>query len=178
MPEHAPNQQVAPRGFTLLEMIVALAIMAVTATALVGLFRAAITTSLFNTRQTFILSNSRKALKGDGSALGVQWAILDSTTVYNLSSSNLSISLSDGTSTTYSVSGDNLYRASLFSNSILAKGITGLQVNYYNLDTTGRIVVSTAPQNAALVTAAFTLKGKLSRETTYYFYTGAWRRNQ
>jgi hypothetical protein len=58
-----------------------------------------------------------------------------------------------------------------------AEGVSAVALNYYNLNDAGRIIESTAPASAALITAMVSIHGKNPRRKTYNFFSGARLRN-
>jgi prepilin-type N-terminal cleavage/methylation domain-containing protein len=165
-------------GFTFLELLVALVIAGIVVTALIGLFKAALTSTRFTLRQTFVLSNARKALVGDGSHRGIIWGIQESTsTAVSLSPTSLNLLLSSS-SLNYALSGEILNKTQSGTTYPLAKGLSDIEVKYYAMDSNGLIMVAPSTDTAMYVTAAFTLRGRLMKETTFYLYSGAWLRNK
>lgn len=173
-----PDKPLRRGGFTLLELIVALAVAGITVAALVGLFRASLTATRFALRQTSTLSSARKALVSEGPHKGILWAVQGSTAVVNLSPSSLSLVLPGSVSMDYAMQGDILKAIEAGTTYYQAKDVGALSVNYYNINSNGLIQVSTDANVAQYVTVSFTLKGHLAKESTHYLYSGAWLRNK
>lgn len=156
-------------------MAVGVAVAGIISMSLAGLFKAGLRTFAYTLRQHFVLSNSRKAIAGDGNRVGLVWAASDAGAVTALSSSTLTLSTGGGSALSYSVAADNLVSTHLGVSKEQARGVTALELRYYNLDGSGRIMESTAAASAVFSTALATLAG--SREKEYSFYSGAGLRN-
>ena len=176
MPRHRFDQSLN-RGFTVVELLMGLAVSGVVALVASGLFKAGLLTFHYAVRQNHALTAGRKALAGDGSRHGMVWMSQGAASVAGLDASSLAVSPPGALSTTFHVHGEGLYRSQLDVPVMHAEGVSAVALHYYNLDDGGRIVASTAPASASLVTALVSVHGKSPRRKTYHFFSGARLRN-
>ena len=163
------------RGVTLIELIVGVAITAIVSAITLGLFRAGIYAYNYSLRQAFVLSSARKAIHAKGNSLGLLWAVQDAQAAVNLSSSTLTIKPSSGSALKYWIGNETLFQEQLSFTQPQALGISNLQINYYGLDSQGKITESASASNAILVTTWLTLESR--RKRTYLFFSGSSMRN-
>lgn len=159
------------RGFTLMELMMGVAIASVLALVVSGIFKAGILTSRYSLSQTRILSEARAALIGTGRIKGVLWQAQEGSSFMTLSSTSLAVGYASAASISFRLSGLDLLQSQLGVDQKAATGISSMTFSYYNLDAAGRIMESTAAASAALVTAAVVLPG--DRGKNYNFFTGA-----
>jgi Tfp pilus assembly protein PilV len=165
-------------GFTMLEALLGIAVASIIALASAGLFKAGIMTYNYTARQNDILENARKALSGDASKRGLLWAARTAPTVQALNANTLVVADVGGvTSTTFSLTSQNLNYTNASGTFKLADKITAISFAYYNIGPDGRIQVSTAATSATLVTASLTLTGKNASQREYKAFSGARLRN-
>lgn len=176
MPRHRIDQSLS-RGFTLVELLMGLAVSGVVALVVSGLFRAGLLTFNYAVRQNRALTAGRMALSGDGARHGMVWMSQGAASLAGLDASSLAVSAPGALPTTFHVRGEDLYRSQLDVPVRHAEGVGAVALNYYNLDDAGRIVESTAPASAALVTALVSVHGKNPRRKAYHFFSGARLRN-
>lgn len=144
-----------------------------------GLFRAGLKSYNYSYRQTRVLYSARKAMSGDGPRLGMASAAQMASSVDSISTATLTVTPAGDFSTTFSSERGGLYMARLANKSLQAEAVTSLKAAYYNIDAaTGRIMASTAPVSAELVTVQVTMKGAHGGEHTYNFFSAALARNK
>ncbi len=163
-------------GFTVVEAIVAVAIISVLSLTIGSLFKAGIQTSTYALRQGLALQNAQSAVNGTSLQRGLAWAIRDGVSVSSLNASTLSLATWDSPSVVFTA-GSGLVRSELGVPRLQARGVSALDVHYYNVDGSGRVVESTAAASAQLVTATATMGGE-GQAKTYSFFTGAALRNR
>lgn len=178
MPEHSFNQPLNRRGFTLAEVVIGCALAGVVALVTAGLFKAGFVTYNYVYRQTRTLSGARKAISGDGSHFGLVWASQSASSVGALNPSTLTLVPPAGVNTVYSVMGGQLFQSYLGVQTLQAEPVSEMAVSYYNLDGSGRIVVSTAAASASFVTTRLVMRGRSQNDKTYNFISGARMRNR
>ncbi len=164
------------RGVTLAEVMIAVAVAGSLALVIAALFRAGLTSYQFSIRQTFFLSGIRKALSGEGSQQGLNWAGMSAQAAGNLNPNDIQFLFSSVPAVDYYVSSNTLYRRQLSSAYPLAPNINSLSFDYYQLDGSGLIVASTAPESALLVTVAASMRGSVL-EKNYSLFSAAQLRN-
>jgi|GEM_PF-1534226 len=178
MPEHHFNQPLNRRGFTLAEVVIGCALAGAVALITSGLFKAGFVTYNYVYRQTRTLSGARKAILGDGSHFGLVWASQSASSSGSLSPSVLTLVPPAGVNTVFSVQGGQLYQSYLGVQTLQAEPVSELAVSYYNLDNSGRIVISTVAASASFVTTKLVMKGRSQNDKTYNFISGARMRNR
>lgn len=164
------------RGMTLVEAVIGIAVLALISLGVAGIFKAGMQSSNYTLRQTFVISNARKALLGDGAREGLLWDLRDASSVASLSTGTAVISRPGTSAITYFAGADALLRSHSGVSREQAKGVTALSLAYYNFNDAGVVIESTAPLSAALVTTEITMRRRSQRE--YRFMTGARLRNQ
>lgn len=164
------------RGFTLVELMVGIAISAVLALVIAGLFKAGLLTARYSLGETQVLSQARAGLIGTGKIKGVLWQTQEASSFSTLSSTSLALGYAAAASISFQLSGRSLLQSQLGVDQALASGISTMTFAYYNLDAAGRVMESTAAESAALVTAEIVLPG--DRGKNYAFLTGARLRNK
>ncbi len=175
MPRHHRHQPLN-RGVTLIELLIALTTAVTIATASVLLFKVAIRTYQTTARQTLALGSIRNSFSGDGSSTGMLEALRVGKTVSSLGGSTLVVVSTSGVSTTFSLSGGNLSRVDGSGTDVLAGSISTMTFAYYNMNSSGLIMQSTAAASATMVTAQLTLTGT-GDQKTYVSFGGARLRN-
>lgn len=178
MPKYRCNQPLNRRGLTLAEVAIGSALIGVVALVTAGLFRAGMLTYNYVYRQTRVLAGARKALSGDGSHFGIVWAAQSASSVSALDAARLTLVPPLGVNTWFFVSGGKLYQSYLSVQTLQAEPVSSLAVNYYNLDDSGRIVVSTVAASAAFATAQISMRGNAPKDKAYNFISGARLRNR
>ena len=169
-PAHEPLKR---GGFTLLELVIGISLAGVVGLVTAGLFKAGLKSYNYSYRQTRIISSARKSLVGDGPRSGMIFAAQGAVSVDSLSASSLTVTPAGDFSTTFFVSGDNLYRSRLERDTLQADMVSSVTVSYYSMDDIGHIMVATAPAAASFVTSQIIMKGKLSYDKKYTFVSGA-----
>lgn len=163
------------RGMTLVEAVIGIAVLALIALGVAGIFKAGMQASNYSLRQTFVLANARKGLLGDGSAQGIVWNAREGDFVTALSTGSLTVTRPGASGVSFFPAADSLRRSHSGVDTELAKGVSSLSVAYYNFDDSGRVIESTAAHSAALVTAEVVMTRRGQRQ--YRFMTGARLRN-
>ncbi|TBR22534.1 type II secretion system protein [bacterium] len=163
------------RGFTLIEAVVGMAVLALIALGVAGIFKAGMQASNYTLRQTFVVSNARKALLGDGPRKGLVWDLRESEAVTSLSAGSVSATAPGSSTLSYALGNDALARTHSGVSKEVAKGVTGLGAAYFNFDDAGRVIESTTPASAMLATTEVVLSRRGQRE--YRFLSGARLRN-
>ena len=176
MHRHRINQPLS-RGFTLVEVMVGIAVSGIVALVVAGLFRAGILTFNYVVRQNYALSAARKALAGDGAKHGVVWMSQGAALIEDLEASSLTVSPPNALSLKYHVDEQGLCQSQLGVKTMQAEGVGAVALGYYNLNDVGRIIESTAPASAIFITAMVSIHGKNPRHKTYHFFSGAQLRN-
>jgi hypothetical protein len=159
-----------------MELMMGVAIAAVLALVVSGIFKAGILTSRYSLSQTQILSEARTALIGSGRIKGMLWQVQEGSSFSTLSSTSLAVGYASAASISFRLSGKNLLQSQLGVDQKVTTGISSMTFSYYNLDSTGRIMESTDAASAALVTATLVFPGERSK--SYNFFTGAALRNK
>lgn len=175
MPRHSRHQSLK-RGVTLIELLIAMTTAVTIATAATLLFKVAIRTYQTTARQTLALGSIRNALAGNGSSPGMLEAARLGKTLSSLGGSPLVVLSTSGVSSTFSLSGTDLYRADSAGSTVLAGSISTMTFGYYNMNASGLIMQSTAAASATMVTAQVTLTGT-GTQKTYVSFGGARLRN-
>lgn len=161
---------------TIIELTIGSAVIGIIAIVMAGIFKAGVGSSNYSLRQGLVVANAQKAVFGERLRRGVSRALQDGVGVNALNADSLDFRTWDSPDVDYYIENGNLIR----SHSGLAKpqavGVTGLEVRYYNLDSNGLIIESTAAVSAQLVTARIAMQGKGSTKS-YAFFTGATMRN-
>ena len=165
------------RGFTVVELLMGLAVSGVVALVASGLFKAGLLTFNYAVRQNRALTAGRKALAGDGPRYGMVWMSQGAAFIEGLDASSLAVSPPGALPTTFHVHEQDLYRSQLDVPVMHAEGVGAVALHYYNLNDDGRIIESTAPASAALITALVSIHGKNSGRKAYSFFSGARLRN-
>lgn len=174
---HHTYEPLTRRGFTMLELVVGIALAAVIGLVCAGLFRAGIKSYNYSYRQTRVIYSARQAMAANGARLGMIWAAQTAASVDSLSVSTLSVTQPGDFSTSYLISNKNLYACRLAAKDLQAESVSTMTVSYYNLDANGHIMVSTAPEAVAMVTTQISMQGSTARDRTYNFMSGALVRN-
>lgn len=164
------------RGFTLVELTMGVAVAALLALTVSSLFKAGILTARYSLGQTQVLSSARSALMGAGGVKGIVWETQEASSFSTMSSSSLALGYSAGPTHSFRLAGRNLLQNELGSDRTIAAGVSSVTFGYYNLDSAGRVMQSTAAESAAMVTAEIVLPG--DRGKTFSFLTGARLRNK
>lgn len=166
------------RGLTLIELVVGLVTAVIIGAVSASLLKAGIQTYQFSARQNEALTRARKALGGEGSSTGLLRGSRSAYRVSALNASQAAVISTSAVTTSFSVSNNSLYRTVGGTPTVLADKITALTVNYYNLNSSGLIIESTAAVSATLVTALATLQGQGgSKQKSYYLFSGTLLRN-
>lgn len=163
------------RGMTLIEAVIGMAVLALISLGIAGIFKAGMQSSNYTLRQTFAVSNARKGLLGDGSRPGVVWDLRAADFVTALTTGSITLSQPGSSAITFFTASESLHRTHSGAAREQAKGVTNLGIAYYNFDDNGRVIESTSPLSAVLVTAELTMRRRGQRE--YRFMTGARLRN-
>lgn len=165
------------RGVTLVELLVGLVAATVIGAASAGILKAGIMTYSHSVRQNEALTRTRKALGGEGAAAGIVRASRPSAAVSALNAASVVVVSTSADLTTYAVSNGNLYLTKAGITTLQADKVGAVAVNYYNLDSSGRIFESTSAASARLVTALVTVKGATSKQKDYNLFSGALLKN-
>lgn len=163
-------------GFTLVEAMMGVALAAIVGLVLAGIFKAGLDTYNYTMRQSLVLTSYRKAAAGDGPRRGMVWSAQDAVSVAALTASTLTVNPSAGAALNYTVTGEKLWRSQAGTFQVQAPAVTGLQVNYYNLDAAGLVIESTAAASALMATTLTTLQAT-GKYKTYVFFSGGLLRN-
>lgn len=164
------------RGFTLMELMMGVAVSAVLALVIAGLFKTGILTARYSLGQTRVLSEARAGLMGAGKVKGVLWQTQEASSFSTLSSTSLALGYAGAAAISFHLSGQTLLQSQLGVDQTAAVGVSTMTLAYYNLDAAGHVMESTAAASAALVTAEIVLPG--DRGKNYSFFTGARPRNK
>ena len=90
------RRRAASAGFTIAELIVGLAVMAVVGVVVARLFLAMLSTAQYTLRHLATLSSARKAYVGDGQRRGMSWGVQEASGLVSLSTSSVSAWLTRG----------------------------------------------------------------------------------
>jgi len=164
------------RGFTLIEAIVGLATLAIIAMVLTALFTAGVKSFVYASQQTAILTNARKMYEGDGAAHGFMWTLRDAKALQGISPTTLDLLDSDGSAVQFTLSNNSLTRTQNSRTVTLGKNVKAFTPAYYNLDSSGRIMISTSAATAAFVTV-YVQSGQAGKKS-YAFFCGMRLRNR
>jgi hypothetical protein len=159
-----------------MELMMGVAISAVLALVIAGLFKSGLLTARYSLGQTRILSEARAGLMGAGKVKGVLWQTQEASSFSTLSSTSLALGYAAAAAISFHLSGRTLLQSQLGVDQTAAVGVSSMTFAYYNLDASGRIMESTAAATAALVTAEIVLPGDHGKN--YSFFTGARPRNK
>lgn len=163
------------QGMMLIDTMIGVIVMVLVTGVLVGLFSAGQKSFAYAWKQTTLLTGARQALEGGGNPHGLLWDARQALTVQSLSASSLTATLPGGDAPQFQQSGTQLQTTQQSRTSSLAQNVNTFQINYYNLNSQGHIMVSTSSTLANLVTAQVQFQG--SGKKAYTFYTGAQLRN-
>lgn len=174
MPDHARHQPLNRRGVTLVELLVAVTTAAVIALVSAQLFKVAVMTYNYTYRQNAALSAFRGTLSGVGSHKGVLEASRTASAANSLAAGSLSVS-TNAVTTSFVLSTGTVVSAVSTTTYRLGDAMTTLTVAYYNLDSSGLVMVSTSAGSATFVTTLMTLTNSAGK--TFRSYAGARLRN-
>jgi len=167
------HKPITRRGFTLLELAVGIAVAGILALVSAGLFKAGIESYNYAYRQTRVIFGACRSFSGSGSRLGIIWMTQTASSVTDLSASALTLISPASTNVTFSALNNGLYRTQNGEQLLQADSVSAAEFRYYNLDTAGRIVVSTSASSAVFVTAKMSMSGIGAKDKTYNFMSGA-----
>jgi len=171
---HKPLRSFGRRGVTLVELVVGIAVAGVLALITAGLFKAGLESYDYSYRQGYSIFAACRGFAGNGSKVGLIWSAQEAKAVSALSASSLALLSPSGTAILYTLSGNELRQTNAGVQELQAKPVTAVSFDYYNLDSQERIMVSTAPEAATLVTARLkVVAGYGARAKTYNFMSGA-----
>lgn len=160
--------------------MIGVGIAAVIGLVVAGMFRAGMISFRYAWRQTTTLAAARNALDGKGSLYGLATAIQNASSVTSLSSTTLSVVPAGAATTQYYVvragTGPALVQTQLTVEQKVADGVSSLDAHYYNLDTAGRVVESTAANIAQFATVQITFQE--TNKSTFTFFTAGRLKNQ
>ena len=166
------------RGLTLIELLVGLVTALIIGAVSASILKAGIMTYTHSVRQNDALTRTRKAIGGEASAAGVVRAGRSAYAVSALDASSVGVlSSTSAVLTSYYVSGGDLYLSKGGVAGLHADKVTGIAVNYYNLDAAGLVVESTSAASARLVTALVTVAGTTAKQKDYHLFSGTLLRN-
>jgi Tfp pilus assembly protein PilV len=163
------------RGLSVIEVLIAMAIVVMITGAIVGLMGAGIHSFTYSMQQMHALSNARRGIEAGAPFPGMGWQARQAFTATGLSSSQLALTTSAGLTPQYNLTGQNLQITQSGQTITLATNITALQVSYYNMSSSGLIMLSTAAASASLAT--LWMQTQQSGQNTYTFYSGGRMRN-
>ncbi|MDD5627807.1 MAG: hypothetical protein PHU21_01995 [Elusimicrobia bacterium] len=162
-------------GVTLVETAIGVALLGTAVLVLSALFSAGMKAYNYGMRQTLVLYQARRALFGEGWRQGMLPAAMGASTAASLDAAKLDL-VCGGSGLQYYSDGSVLLRATAGGALEQAKAATALQVDYYNLDSAGTIIVSTAPASALMATALLQFQTR-GQSRNYKFFSGAGMRN-
>src|SRR5262249_35680373 len=125
------------RGLSLIEAVIAMAILAIVTGVIVGLLAASEKTYTYAMRQTSVLTGARQALEGGGNPHGLVWEIRQALSVNALSATSLTVTAPDASAPQFSLSGHTLQTTQQGSTRPLAQNVNSLQLNYYTFNSSG-----------------------------------------
>jgi hypothetical protein len=163
------------RGVSLIELFLALAMAILLILVLAGLFQAQLKSYGYAVRQTDILANARQALDAGSSKPGMGTEARAALFSTGLSTAQLSLNTPGGVTAQYTLSGTDLLLTQSTQTLKLARNMTAVQIAYYNMNTSGLIMISTQAASASLVTAW--VQNQQAGQKTYTFYSGGRLRN-
>lgn len=167
------------RGVTLIELMMGVVTVAIIAAASAALLKAGIVTYSFSVRQNEALTKTRKALGRDGAASGIMPTGRYAHAVGALNAAAVTVLVSsDSAVDSYYVAGGALERSQGGTAAVHAESIASLAVNYYNMNSSGLIVESTAAASARLVTALVAMPAKTNKQKSHRLFSGTMLRNK
>jgi len=174
MPKYSPHQSLSG-GFFLAEAAVALITLGIILAVIVALFAAGVKTFVYTLRQTSVLTNAREMYEGNGPVHGLLWSSRNAASFQDLSTSSVDLNSAGGTPLQFTLSNNTLFRTQQSVSASLGNTITTLQPAYYNMNSSGLIVVSTSASSADFVTVF--VQTVSPDKKTFSFYSGARLRN-
>ena len=166
-----------PRGFTLVEAMLGIAVAAVVGLVSARLFQAGLKTYQFSVRQGAALAAGAAAMRGEGARQGMLPTARAAKYVQSLSATSLALVSPTSVVTTFYVSSGTLLRTQSPGTTLaLVSDVGPLSVNYYNIDGAGLIAESTVTALATMVTFSLGVKGLPSSGPNILF-SGAQLRN-
>jgi hypothetical protein len=163
------------RGLTLIELVMYIMIVTIISAIMVALFAAGEKSYTYTWRQTSILTWARQAMEGGGFTHGILWESRQAQQVTSLSASSLALTTPDAAAPQFILAGNLLQTVQASSTKNLAQHVNTLQLSYYNLNSAGHIIISTAAAQTTMVTAQVQMQGIGNKK--YTFFTGAQLRN-
>jgi type II secretory pathway pseudopilin PulG len=162
-------------GFTVLELVLGIALLGTLALVMAQLFRTTMAANLRTASETLALKNARVALAGDGPFHGLVYDTLFSSYVYAANGSSMTLVEVNQSSTTILMSPYGSLLATNSSNSSWAShsatsGLSNLALTYYAVDSSFHFSTTTTPSSAQLVTFSFQVPRK---GRTLQFYSGS-----
>lgn len=177
MPRYALHQSLnGGKGFSLIEVMISLAIIVLLTGVLVSLFSAGIKAFMYSARQTTMLANARKALDGGSATPGMAWQARQALAVTGLSATQLHLSGPNASAPQFTFANQSLSLSLSGIVTPLTQNMSGLQIAYYGLDASGLVMISTDTANARLVTTW--VQSQQTGGKTYTFFSAARLRNK
>ena len=164
------------KGFTLIELVMGIAVISIISFVLILLFKSGIVTYRYNLRQTLALGSARKALWGNAYLKGIVWSLQEAESVSELNPARLRLMAPDGINRQYYVEGNKLHHSHGERSRKQAPAVTALEFAYFSKDARGRVVESTGTASAALVSAFVHLEGS-AKNKDYTFLSTVKLRN-
>lgn len=166
------------RGVTLIELMVGLVTATIMAAVCAKVLQLGIMTYTYSVRQNSALTQTRKALAGDGARYGALAASRGAHSFSALGAASLAVkSSTDSVITNFFISGSNLYRTKSAETVLQADAVASIAVSYYNMDASGLIMTSTAAESSTMATTLVTVPGKTAKQKNYTLFSGAQLRN-
>lgn len=175
MRQHRVYQSLKSKGVTLVELMIALAVMGLVVGVVSTLLLTAVKSFNFTLRETSSLTNSRQAFDANRSRRGLLWQARDARAIGALSGSGLTVNLTDGSTVQYTLTNNGLMKTSGAAVVTQALNINSMEVKYYGVNSQGLVVESTSPALALMVTAWIQIPQAKKNAT---FFSGASLRNK
>jgi hypothetical protein len=176
-PFYKPMIFKSERGLGLVELVIGLAGMAAISAVVAALFGAGMKSFTHTLRVSSAMNSARQAMEGGSSLAGMSWQLRDALWINDLSASSLTVTTSNSTVVSYSLSDNTFWNTTQGIQKQQAKNITSVQTQYYNIGDSGLIIQSTSAVSATFATTWVQVEGRGKNAKTYTFFSGARLRN-
>jgi hypothetical protein len=158
----------------MLELIVAIPLLATLALAMAQIFRATMAANLRTATEATALQAARIAMDGNGPYHGFVFDTYFSSAVYSIGASSMTLLESDQSTTAYQVVNSTLTASNSANGAIAdmspAANIGSLTFNFYTVGSNFLISTTTTPSAATFVTMSFQVPRS---QRTLQFFTGS-----
>jgi prepilin-type N-terminal cleavage/methylation domain-containing protein len=150
----------ASRGFTVMELMIGVAVFSILGLVLLGLLRGGILSSGRSAQEAFLLSNARKAMAGSGPRPGLLDDLQQASAVKAQGAESLALVDPLGSETDYGVYEGELFAVRAGTAAAVGSRVTGLSAAYFARTPDFRVEESTDPATADLVVVSVAVQGR------------------